>query len=77
MNGYELWDTVSHDLLAADAGETRLLAVVRTYHDRYGRELVARWELVALAENDDDDDTVIAQGDDLITRAFAREAAAT
>lgn len=77
MNGYELWDTASHDLLAADTGEERLLAVVRAYHEQYGRDLVFRWELVALAANDDDDDMIIARGDELIARAFARQAAPT
>lgn len=75
MRGYELWDGAN--FLAEDANTERLFEVVRVYHERYGRDLVGRWMLVQLASNDDNPDTVIAQGDDLITRAFAREAAAT
>lgn len=75
--GFELWDTNSANIIAADANEERLLAVVRAYHDRYGRDLVAQWILIWVEDEDDDEDTTVAEGDDLITRAFAREAAAT
>ncbi len=75
--GFELWDKNTANIVGADANEERLLAVVRAYHDAYGRDLVAQWILIWVEDEDDDEDLTIAEGDGLITRAFAREAAAT
>ncbi len=78
--GYELWDGETMNMLATDAHEERLLAIVRAQHDADGRESVARWLLV-YGDNEDeegsDDGAVVAEGNNLIARAFAREGAAT
>ncbi len=70
MIGYELWETLSGNLLEAfDAEGEALAAVVRTAA-RYGDAAVETFALMSMDTDDEDGDvTTIAAGAELLARA--------
>ncbi len=63
---YELWDLRSGNLVGAYSSEASALAVVREAIQRYGRAYV---EWLALARDEDDETTPLAEGLELAERA--------
>jgi hypothetical protein len=72
---YAIWDVATANLVGAYDTEQEALADVRDTVSRFGREYVCAWALDREGEGSDDIGEAIAEGEDLIDRAFRSVAA--